>query len=434
MSNVDPLPGFRDFYPEDCQIRNYIFDIWRMVCRRHNFVEYDAPILQPTELFIEKSGPEIVGQLFNFKDKGGREVTLRPEMTPYVCQMIAAKAQSLKRPLRWFSIGEFFRYERPQKGRLRSFFQLNADIFDEAGVAAEVELLALAVDLCRGFGLTQKDIAVRLSDRTLWLEYLSAKGLSPETATGVLQIVDKWEREDPAEITKKLEALKQGLAEAVNGLIKIKSFAELEKFLGAQASLGNSPALAARLADWKSLLADLTALGLSDFIQVDLGIVRGLAYYTGFVFEVFEKTGKSRALGGGGRYDNLVEKIGGPKMPAMGWACGDVTLLDCLTERGLLPKFIQSCNLFLVYTSDTTRAKALELLPQLRAAGLCVEISLKPIGFGKQMKAADKAGARYACIIGDDELAKGLCKLKCLNSGDELEVPLGKLLEHLKGK
>jgi len=434
MPNFDPLPGFRDFYPEECSIRNFIFAKWRQVCRAHNFAEYDAPILQPTELFIEKSGPEIVSQLFNFTDKGEREVTLRPEMTPYVCNMIAARAASLKRPLRWFSIGEFFRYERPQKGRLRSFYQLNADIFDEADTSAEVQLMALAVDLFRAFGLTKDDFAVRLSDRTLWLEYLAALGLAPDTALKVLQIIDKWEGEEPAEIKSKLAALSPGnsekLYQSIQELMTVKSVEALESFLKAQKEIWEK--VSPRLQDWNVLLKDLSSLGISDYIQVDLSIVRGLAYYTGFVFEIFEKKGKARALGGGGRYNDLIKKLGGPSMPAVGFALGDVTTLDLLSSMNLIPAFLQSCDLYLAYTSDATRSKALALLPQLREAGFSVEVSLKPLGFGKQMKAADKAGARKVLILGDEELAKGVCKLKELVTGKEIELPLEKLLEGLR--
>mgnify|MGYP001365141857 CR=1 FL=1 len=431
--SFNSLPGFRDFYPEDCQLRNFIFNVWRRVCRQHNFAEYDAPILQPTELFTGKSGAEIVGQLFNFTDKGGREVTLRPEMTPYVCQMVAQKAQSLKRPIKWFSIGEFFRYERQQKGRLRSFYQLNADIFDEADVTAEVELLALVIDVFRAFGLTQEQFAVRLSDRTLWLELLAAQGLNDEQSKSALQIVDKWEREEPAETKKKIEALgAKGLYETLSELMKIKSLSNLESFISSQKK--TSEKLATRVEEWKKVLADLKAMGYGDFIQVDLGIVRGLAYYTGFVFEVFQKSGEGRALAGGGRYDNLVEKVGGPKMAAFGMGLGDVTLTDCLRENNLLPQMTAGCDMYMIYTSDATRAKLLEILPQLRMAGMSVEMPLKSAGFGKLLKAADKAGARHVLILGDDELTKGAAKMKNLASGEEREIPLAQLLARALGE
>ena len=465
MSTFDPLPGFRDFYPEECQIRNYLFSIWRQVARRHNFAEYATPTLQRTDIFIEKSGPEIVGQLFNFKDKGEREVTLPPEVTPYVAQMVGAKASALKRPIRWFSIPQCFRYERMQKGRGREFYQLNYDIFDEAGTTAEVEILALTIDIFKALGLTVNDFAVRLSDRTLWLSFLEGfLGQSRENALKILQIIDKWDRDPAEEIKNKLnefnfpedaDYILKGYIEPsispasgftdilylyASDLIKIKSFSGLEDFANrliknaekSKAGIDKATAFLSRLDDWRSLLADLSALGLADFIQVDLGIVRGLAYYTGFVFEVFEKTGQGRALAGGGRFDTLVKKLGGPDMPAVGCAMSDVATLPIFTEKGLLPKFVQSCDLYLVYTSDTTRARALQLLPQLRQAGFSVEVSLKPLGFGKQMKQADKAGARKAVIIGDDELAKGICKLKCLTSGEEREVALEKLVDELR--
>lgn len=433
---MNSLPGFRDFYPEECQLRNYVFNVWRRVCRLHNFQEYDAPVLQPTELFTEKSGPEIVGQLFNFTDKGERQVTLRPEMTPYVCQMVGAKAQSLKRPIRWFSIGEFYRYERQQKGRLRAFYQLNADIFDEAGITAEVELLALVIDVFRAFGLTEKHFAVRLSDRTLWLAYLAAMGLNNEQSIATLQALDKWKQGGNDDETQKKIETQTGnkkIYPAIKDFMQSQySFDGIAAFFECNSILAGNETISKRLQEWKSLFADLKAMGLSDYIQVDLGIVRGLAYYTGFVFEVFQTTGEGRALAGGGRYDNLVEKLGGPKMPAFGMAIGDVTLQDCLAENNLLPKFTGGCDLFLAYTSDVTRAKLLELLPQLRAAGMSVEMPLKSAGLGKLMKAADKAGARHMLILGDDELAKNMAKMKNLATGEERDIPLDKLNEHLR--
>ena len=341
--------------------------------------------------------------------------------------------------MRWFSIGEFFRYERPQKGRLRSFYQLNADIFDEADTTAEVQLIALAIDLYRSFGLTSANFAVRLSDRTLWLEYLGTLGLASDAPMSILQIIDNWEREEPAEIRKKLASLCKGgqqeneLYQTIISLREVKSMDDLQRTLeNIPGNLEPFDKVNSRIETWRTLLADLKAIGLENFIQVDLGIVRGLAYYTGFVFEIFEKQGKSRALGGGGRYNDLIQKLGGPSMPAVGFALGDVTTLDLLTSLNLLPAFVQSCDLYLAYTSEPTRAKALDLLPKLREAGYSVEISLKPLGFGKQLKAADKAGARKVVIIGDDELAKNACKVKDLSAKSEVEVPLEKLLEHLR--
>jgi histidyl-tRNA synthetase len=439
MSSIEPLPGFREFYPRDCQIRNFIFTVWRRVCRAHNFVEYATPTLQPTELFIEKSGPEIVGQLFNFTDKGEREVTLPAEVTPYVCQMVGAKAAALKRPLRWFSIPECFRYERAQRGRTRSFYQLNADVFDEASEAAEVELISLTIDLYRAFGLTAKDIVVRLSDRTLWVEYLLGLAVPADKMVVTLGIIDKWEREEPAEIIKKLSAIVGGeaqakaLREAVVGLMACQSIEALEEFLREKLSGEALEKNLARVASMKAILADLDAMGLADFVRVDFGVIRGLAYYTGFVFEVFDRIGKSRALAGGGRYDHLVKKLGGPDMPAMGMGMGDVTLLDILTERKLLPEFVDSVDFYLASTSPATRAAALKLSVELRDAGFVVELPLKELGFGKQMKAADKANAGAVIILGDDELAKGSVKVKDLRSGQEKEMPLEGLAKNLRG-
>jgi histidyl-tRNA synthetase len=438
MSSFEPLPGFRDFYPEDCQLKNFIFTAWRSVCRRHNFAEYDAPILQPTELFTGKSGPEIVSQLFNFTDKGGREVTLRPEMTPYLCQMIAAKAASLRRPLRWFCIAECFRYERPQKGRLRSFYQLNADIFDEASTTAEAELISLAVDIFTSVGMTAEDFAVRLSDRTLWLTFLSSLGYDSSQSSGVLQIIDKWERESPEEIQKKIAALVGSSAgqlySDISGLMAIQDIAALEAFFAQRLSGDSLAPITQRLSAWHELMADLELMGVGKFIRVDLSIVRGLAYYTGFVFEVFELKGKSRALAGGGRYDDLIKKLGGPQMPAFGFGLGDVTFADALRNAARLPTLTQGVDLFLAYGSAQGRQISLPLATQLRQAGFSVELPMRSGNIGKQLKQADKAAARYAIILGDEEIASGNAKIKCLNSGDERAVPLAHLVNHLLGR
>ncbi len=436
MSSIEPLPGFREFYPEDCRVRNYIFEIWRRVCRAHNFQEYGVPTLQPTELFIEKSGPEIVGQLFNFTDKGEREVTLPAEVTPYACMMVGKKAAALKRPLRWFSIPECFRYERAQKGRTRSFYQLNADVFDDASTSAEVELISLTVDLYRAFGLTAADIVVRLSDRTLWVEFLKGMGVPSERILDVLGIIDKWEREDKSETTQKLahivgpgkvDALRDGIA----GLMECSNPEFLDNFLRQQLS-GKSLEMAfERVGLMRTILKDLESMGLGDFVRVDFRIVRGLAYYTGFVYEVFDREQKSRALAGGGRYDHLVEKLGGPSMPAMGMGAGDVTLADLLNDKGLMPKFVDSIDFYLGYTSPATRAIALRKASELRDAGFVVEIPLGETNLSKQMKAANKMGAAAMIIIGDNEAANGLATIKDFATGTQRQIPLDGLAKNL---
>jgi histidyl-tRNA synthetase len=422
MATFQSLPGFRDFYPDDFARRKHIFDLWRRTAHAFGFAEYDAPVLESLELYKAKSGEEIEAQLFNFTDKGGREVALRPEMTPTVCRLVGARASALKRPIKWFSIAEFYRYERMQKGRGRSFFQLNADIFGEPGPEAEIEIIALLVQCFAVFGLTHEDFHVRLSDRNLWCYYLEALGLDELRVRAMLGAVDKYEKygDDAFKgYTEQFGPLDAGVKTKVLSFLQIKSFAALEQTLVA---LGNEK-LAARLADWSKLLGGLDAMGLSRFIAVDLGVVRGLAYYTGFVFEAFDRKGELRALAGCGRYDDLVEKLGGPALPAVGFAIGDVTTGLLLEQRGLLPKFIQAPDLYCVIGGAAARRAAFADIHGLRAAGRRVDYPLKEVAFGKQFKAAADSGAKLALIYGDDELAKGVVKIRDLGDRTEREVP-----------
>jgi histidyl-tRNA synthetase len=422
MASFQTLPGFREFYPEDLARRNHIFRLWRQTAHTFGFAEYDAPVLEPLELYKTKSGDEIEAQLFSFTDKGGREVALRPEMTPTVCRLVGAKANALKRPIKWFSIAEFYRYERMQKGRGRCFFQFNADIFGEPGPEAETELIALLVQCLCAFGLSEQDFYVRLSDRNLWFYYLEALGLDDARSRAVLGAVDKHEKMgDDAfkEYSAAFGPIEADLKAKILAFLQIKSLAALESTLGA---LGGEK-LTARLADWRKLLGNLDAMGLARFVEVDLGVVRGLAYYTGFVFEAFDRKGELRALAGGGRYDDLVQKLGGPALPAVGFAIGDMTFALLLEQRGLMPNLIQAPDIYCVIGGEAERQVAFGDLHALRAAGYRVEYPLKELAFGKQFKAAAESGAKLALIYGGDEVAKGVVKVRDLGRREEQEVP-----------
>jgi histidyl-tRNA synthetase len=436
MATFQTLPGFREFYPEDFSRRNHIFRLWRQTANTFGFAEYDAPVLEPLELYKAKSGDEIEAQLFSFTDKGGREVALRPEMTPTVCRLVGAKASALKRPIKWFSIAEFYRYERMQKGRGRCFFQFNADIFGEPGPEAETELIALLVQCLASFGLTEQDFYVRLSDRNLWFYYLEALGLDEARIRGVLGAVDRYEKygDDAFKgYTEQFGALDDGLKAKVLAFLQVKSLEALEKTIGgliAERLLGTDDKakavvdkLMARLADWKKLLGNLEAMGLARFIEVDLGVVRGLAYYTGFVFEAFDRKGELRALAGGGRYDDLVQKLGGPALPAVGFAIGDMTFALLLEQRGLMPAFVQAPDVYCVIGGEAERLAAFGDIHALRAAGYRVDYPMKEVAFGKQFKTAAESGAKLALIYGGDELAKGVVKVRDLTDRSEREVP-----------
>lgn len=433
MSDIRTLPGFREFYPEDRAVLGHVMEVWRGACRRYGFREWEAPVLEPLELFTEKSGEEIVRQLFNFEDKGGRKVSLRPEMTPSLARMVGARANGMPKPIRWFAIGENYRYEKPQKGRLRAFHQLNADLFGEAGPAADAEIIALCADCLLGFGLTQSDFRIRISDRTLWFRYLATLGIPEGQAAAVLGVVDKLERGSPKDL---LEAMTLALAgtgadpartlEAARGFAATKSLADLEKL--AQ----GDEAMQARLGEWKHLLGVLGSMGFAECVTIDLTIVRGLAYYTGFVFEAFETGGEARALAGGGRYDALVKKLGGPDLPAVGFGMGDVTLRDLLELKKLIPAYADGPDFFVMILGDDARAAALEDVANLRRAGFRVEYNLRDGKFGKLAQQAEAAGAKYGLVYGGAEVAKGVAKVRSLADRSEAEVPRSDLVPALR--
>lgn len=415
-----------------------MFRIWRKTAQSFSFKEYDGPILEPLDLFKQKSGDEIVSQLFAFEDQGGRAVALRPEMTPSLARMIGAKANALRRPIKWFCIEENFRYERKQKGRLRSFYQFNADIFGEPGPGADAEVIGTLIHSLSVMGLTEQDFVIRISDRHLWVLYLQSLGLDEPSIFGVLGLVDKLERMPREVLLEKLTPFFHDAAEdfliKVDTLTNIRELSDLVTFLKAHvADADLSAELAVRLDAWDSLINRLKAMGMGGFLRIDLGIVRGLAYYTGFVFEAFDIQGEHRAIAGGGRYDHLVKKLGGPDLPAVGFAMGDVVIKDLLSEKGLLPSYVQAPDVYVVIGSDDVLQAALGQVQTLRQAGFAVEYPIRSIGFGKQFKAANESGARWAVIFGDEEVGRGVAKLKNLQSSDETDVSFRNLVDAIRG-
>jgi len=409
---MQPLPGFRDFLPADCAVRNYIFTTWREVARRYGFVEWDGPVLEPTDLYRKKSGPEIVEQLFHFVDKGEREVALRPELTPTLARVVAAHEREFKKPLKWFSIGQFFRYEKQQRGRLREHFQLNCDILGEASLAADVELIALAIDVLRGFGLTEQDFVVRISDRQFWTDFLRSHGVAEEKWQEILAVIDKSERESKEKTAEKLEKLADPVFKT------LEQGGESDRLVQVQAGLATR--------------------GLDKFIDIDVRIVRGLAYYTGIVFEVFDRAGKLRAIAGGGRYDNLVDHLsdGAASLPANGFAMGDVVLGELIrgtsTARERMEKIIAGDNpvqIYAVIAKEERRENALQQIQGLRERGYRVDYPLVPAKIPKQFQTAEQLGARFAIVFGDEwpQVA-----VKNLTSGEQQLVPSEKLASHLE--
>lgn len=417
MANLkfQPLPGFRDFAPQEFALRSYLFNTWRKVAHRYGFVEWEAPTVEPTELYLKKSGGELPTQLFRFQDQGERDITLRPELTASLGRMVASYQMDYAKPLKWFEIGSCFRYEKPQKGRLREFVQFNADILGDAGEGSDAELIALAIDCMREFGFTSADFVVRISDRDVWTGYALQHGVPEERVGDFLAIIDKFERDRPEVSQKKLDAF--GLKRE-----------DLEAFI-LNPPAGCSPR-------YDAVYAELAARGLAEYVKLDLYVVRGLAYYTGLVFEIFDKGHGLRAVAGGGRYNGLVSTIsdGSVDMPATGFAMGDAVIAhlidECPAARALRDAALKPnvCDVCMVLAAPEMRERMLALASALRDAGLRVDLPLAPAKMANQLKRADKIGATYALIIGAEfpEL-----ELKKMSTRESVKTNIEGLMEEL---
>jgi histidyl-tRNA synthetase len=420
---LSSLPGFRDFYPEEMALRRHIESVWRKVAARYGFVEYDGPPLEPLDLYVRKSGEEIVGQLYRFTDQGGREVALRPEMTPTFARMVGARAGGLPKPIRWFSIPQLFRYERPQKGRLREHFQLNLDIVGEAGDLADAEVIAAGLDILVEFGLGAEDVVARISDRRLLGGILEALGV-PEAGHGdAFAAIDKIERESEEWVRERLVAA--GTDEAAAGRILALRDAELADLVSEYGSRAEVRGAGERL---QRVFDHLGAAGLGEFLAFDPSLVRGLAYYTGTVFELWDRRKEFRAICGGGRYDGLLAAVGGPDLPALGFGMGDVVLGELLRARGLAPDAAAPVDDFLVCVTPEQRPLALRIARALRGSGRRVAYDLVERSVGRQFKAANQAGASRVVVLGPEEEAAGEAVVRSMGSGEERRVPLDELL------
>lgn len=381
------LPGFRDFAPRDCAIRNYLFKVWRDVATRYGFVEYEAPMVESIELYKKKAGDELNTQLFRFTDQGDREITLRPELTASLARIVAANQRDFSKPMKWFEIGPCFRYEAPQKGRGREFIQFNADIIGEDSPGADAELISLSIETMLELGFRAKDFVIRASDRQSWLNFCENRQITD--VSGFLQIIDKIERDKPEVVEEKLA--KYGLnAEEVHTFI-------------------NNPENASD--NFKAIQANLAARGFGEFLQLDLTIVRGLAYYTGTVFEIFDTNKSMRAIAGGGRYNDLISVISGGAidLPCTGFAMGDMVIRNFIEEtpNALIQmeawlKEQTPAEVYVMIADETQRPEALKLITDLRQNGIRVEYPMSPLKFNKQFKKADEALARFAIIVGHE--------------------------------
>lgn len=415
---MERLPGFRDFFPEplppseswSAEVRQKVFSAWREVARRYGFREYDGPPLEPLELYTLKSGEEIVRQLYNFSDKGDRPVALRPEMTPTLARMAAARERGYRKPLKWFAIPQLFRYEKQQKGRLREHFQFNADILGETDRGADAELIALLVDALRQIGLGAEDFVVRLSSRDAWREFYRGRGGDPEHESEFFQVVDKLERETPENSERLLQGLGLGLAEVRAFVAEGRPTAELQ-----------------------GIVDDLAARGLGDYVKVDYGVVRGLAYYTGPVYEAFDRKGEFRAIAGGGRYDQLVKLLSGGKvdLPALGFGMGDVVLTELLRRRGRLPVGGTGVEVVCLVEDERLRLETLRVVQRLREAGRSVDYALAPLKSDKQFKRALELGAAFTLRLERCDDGSLEARLKDLRSREESRLTLDEAVARL---
>ncbi len=426
MAAVQSLPGFRDFYPRDFAARARIMGSWREAARRFGFEEYDGPPLEPLELYVEKSGEEIVRQLYNFEDKGGRQVSLRPEMTPSLARMVAARAGELRKPIRWSSMPQLFRYERTQRGRLREHFQWNVDIIGEEDVSADAEVLAVGLTALRLLGLGAEDVVARVSDRRLLELLLLDASVPADQLPAAYAVIDKLGRESDAVLRRRLEqeaGLGPGTIEAVYAIFGHRDF---DALAAAYAGVNDVGVELERL---RRYFGALEELGLGDFVVFDPTIVRGLAYYTGIVFEIFDRKGELRAVCGGGRYDDLLEAVGGVPLPALGFGMGDVVLRELLEERGLLPDLEQNVDYYLVAVGEEERPVLRRIARALREAGHSVLYALRGGGVRSQFKDANARGARRVIVVGPDEVAAGAVVVREMGSGEERRVGIERLLE-----
>jgi histidyl-tRNA synthetase len=425
------LPGFRDFYPDDCAFRNAIFAKWRDVAHRYGFVEYDGPPLEPLDLFTKKSGDEIVTQLYHFKDKGDRDVALRPEMTPTLARLVTARHKDFKKPLKWFSIPQVFRYERQQKGRLREHYQFNCDIIGEAGLEADIELIALLIDTLRAFGLTEKDFVVRLSDRDFWNDFMFIWNIPEEHRYAFIQAIDKSEREPREKTAEKLKFIEEQAERSPSKMqerrriglgLADEVFAILD-----DASKGKSERL-------DTIETGLRHRGLQDYVKRDYTVVRGLAYYTGVVFEAFDRSGEFRAIAGGGRYDTLLKNLGGVDLPALGFGLGDVVLGEILKAKGWKGESENKDKFYVVIAEEAYRPQAMAIVQKARDVDFwSVDYSLVPMKIGKQFQQAEEKGCSFAIIV-DSQVKSGVVEVKEFAIRTQTKTTVENVILHIQAK
>jgi histidyl-tRNA synthetase len=417
---IPPVKGTRDFYPQEMAVRNWIIDGWKRVSLRNGFEEYDGPIFEYLQMYQIKSGDEIVEQLFSFKDRGDRDLALRPEITPTLARMVNQKISSLPLPIKWFSVPRLLRAERPQKGRLREFFQWNIDIIGIEGVLADAETIFCALDYLREVGLTPRDIVVKISSRKLIAAILEKMGIPEKRLDMLYPILDKKEKVPAGEFNQMLnkKVADSKTADKIQEFMETKAISDIKKIIEPDDKIDEAIDKIAVLFDW------LSRMGVVDYCQFDPGIVRGLAYYTDIVYEIYDKQGEMRAIGGGGRYDDLLKQFGGPAVPATGFGMGDCVLGLMLEERGLLKPKPTGMDYFIACVEPAkTLQDAVKIAAELRIKGYSADFSYKAASLSRQLKQASSQNARK-CIILGDELKNNELVVKDMTTSKQKRIKL----------
>ena len=412
--------GTRDFYPEDMRLRNWLFDNFDDAALLHGFEEYDAPVLEHEDLYTRKQGEEITQQLYNFQDKGDRKVALRPEMTPSLARMVMSRAGALPLPIKWYSIPQCWRYERTQRGRGREHYQWNVDIWGTNEISADAELISILVTFFDRVGLTEQDLVIRMSSRKVLEEVLGSLGITGDIFAQTCIIVDKMDKLPADVVSEQLASLgiEAKAIETIQSTLGIKDMDSLRSMLGEE-----SPAVV----ELTSLFSALDAYGISEWIEFDASIVRGLAYYTGPVFEAHDRAGELRAICGGGRYDKLLSTLGGKDLPATGFGFGDMVIMELLAEKGLVPELTSGNDDVVISLSPELRNAAMQVASSLRATGRSVDLVLEDKRLKWAFKHAERSGAQRLVMVMPDEWKDGKVRIKDLETSEETNVDVESL-------
>ena len=407
--------GTRDFYPEDMRLRNWLFNNFTNASLLHGFEEYDAPVLEYEELYTRKQGEEITQQLYSFQDKGNRKVALRPEMTPSLARMVMARAGALPMPIKWFSIPQCWRYERTQRGRGREHYQWNVDIWGTTEISADAELISVLATFFEEIGLTSGDIVIRISSRKVLEEVLGSLGVEGDSFAQTCIIVDKMDKLSSEVIEKQLSELGHSseVVSKIQSVLGIKDMESLKKSLGDKSTA---------VSELNELFDLIDSYGMSDWAEFDASVVRGLAYYTGSVFEVHDREGKFRAICGGGRYDNLLSTLGGKDLPATGFGFGDMVIMELLSEKGLIPELISGVDDIVLPLNQDLRDIAVKVAASLRSSDRTVDLVLEDKKIKWAFKHAERTGARRLVLLAPEEWSREMIKIKDLETGEETEV------------